>query len=328
MTSSDGGRSPTTRGSGGGGGADIRKSQPVYHVHRSQQVLPRGIFGNAWREGGSRPARTYGQRQQQQQQQQHQQPSSRSLSRSNGARSGGGAGRGTGVYLVAKDEASSKRDAAARKGLALLNQLDDGFGAEEEIPASQASALSGDDDDGADADAGRGSSSLIDADSNAARAAESPTPLSDRPRARCPVCTAPVDADLQDECALVSTQLFKKRSAFCQKHRRKEAMATWTDRGYPVIDWDGLAGRIASHLATLEAMIAGHKRSIYREMLQAQAEDDHLEGPGRRGSDGAGPGGSGGGKASTMKKFRVTVESKGLETISTGYYGPRGAKIM
>lgn len=124
----------------------------------------------------------------------------------------------------------------------------------------------------------------------------------------CPICSCPISGDLEDECRLVATQPFKKKTAFCRMHTKKKALEEWEERSYPEIDWATLDSRIASCLPALEEIITRKRHSFYRELLTKQADEDENK--------------------STMKKYRLTVESKSLESVSTGYYGPRGAKLM
>ncbi|KAI5307016.1 hypothetical protein KEM56_005598 [Ascosphaera pollenicola] len=124
----------------------------------------------------------------------------------------------------------------------------------------------------------------------------------------CPICSCPMYDDLADECQLVLTQPFRRQTAFCQRHTRKRALEEWEERSYPKIDWETFEERIASCFPTLEEIITGKRSSFYRKLMTKQADEE--------------------GDKSTMKKYRLTVESKNLESISTGYYGPRGAKLM
>lgn len=124
---------------------------------------------------------------------------------------------------------------------------------------------------------------------------------------RCPVCEASVDADFFKSFNLSRGASVRKEAKFCRAHRARTAEQEWTKRGYPEIDWDGLQKRIETHFAEIESILTMKKESFFRNVLEATANN---------------------GKKSKKNNLRLTATSEGLDGISSGYYGSRGAKSM
>ncbi|KAI5291088.1 hypothetical protein KEM54_006354 [Ascosphaera aggregata] len=201
------------------------------------------------------------------------------------------------------DEKKSERQSAVRKRMALLDELMDEPGSDDIPHENQRLAQD------KNRDAMSEGSELSDAQSVTFEDATAASKIGKAKEAIiCPVCSFPIDTDLEDECLYIATQPFRMQSAFCQRHTRKNAMDEWAERSYPEIDWAKIDDRISACFPALEDIITGKRPSFYRDLLTSQTNEEVDK--------------------STMKKFRLTVESKGLENISTGYYGPRGAKLM
>ncbi len=115
----------------------------------------------------------------------------------------------------------------------------------------------------------------------------------------CPICSDPVGKETLDHFVREpSRMVFDEQMRFCTWHRRKSAQRTWDDRGYPQIDWNGLAKRIGRHHGHLGAILKGspcHFRRALEEQVAA-------------------------GKSRTLKKAD--------ERIIPGYYGLRGLQAM
>lgn len=124
---------------------------------------------------------------------------------------------------------------------------------------------------------------------------------------RCPVCETPVDADFSKEFNLFRGASVRKEAKFCRAHRARTAEQEWAERGYPEIDWDGLQKRIETHFAEIESILTMEKDSFFRNALESTANS---------------------GDKSRKNNLRLTATSEGMDGISSGYYGSRGAKNM
>ncbi|ODH45225.1 hypothetical protein ACO22_00221 [Paracoccidioides brasiliensis] len=120
----------------------------------------------------------------------------------------------------------------------------------------------------------------------------------------CPICDQVVDPRFVDELQNLSGLNYRKKAQFCRNHTRKAAEREWVDRGYPTIDWENLHKRIEKHYAELDQILTCKKPSFYRNVLESARSGE------RRGN------------------LRLTVHGDGVDKISTGYYGPWGAKKM
>ncbi|KAF5617186.1 RTC4-like domain protein [Fusarium sp. NRRL 52700] len=114
---------------------------------------------------------------------------------------------------------------------------------------------------------------------------------------KCPWC-----GDLVSEQALKDYSKGKRlnvqmQTRFCAKHKKETAMDTWRERGYPHVDWSGLAGRLDDHRTYLTKIVNG-KQSFFRDILAEKIET---------------------GQGRSLKKEG---------NLNPGYYGPRGCKLM
>lgn len=134
-------------------------------------------------------------------------------------------------------------------------------------------------------------------------------PKTDSDHARCPMCKRSVlKADINLSLSDLSKLSPSKRQKFCYDHRIRDAKSSWKDRGYPDIAFDSLgsSSRLRTHLKALSSMIQRKRSSFYLTAL-----DDAIT--------------AAKGNQTTIKRyFDVTA----LTTIHSGYYGPRGAKIV
>ncbi|KAF7597116.1 hypothetical protein BBP40_010590 [Aspergillus hancockii] len=120
----------------------------------------------------------------------------------------------------------------------------------------------------------------------------------------CPWCKEPVDPELLMRFQSQPKQRIREQQRFCGSHKKTKAQEEWLDKGYPTIDWDMFEDRILGHFDDLENILVPDSQSYYRNILDSTL------------------------KSGKAKNFRLTLEGDGLETISCGYYGTRGAGKM
>ncbi|CRG90249.1 hypothetical protein PISL3812_07292 [Talaromyces islandicus] len=120
----------------------------------------------------------------------------------------------------------------------------------------------------------------------------------------CPNCNAPVDADLLDEFLALPNRRLRDERRFCERHKHRKAEKEWTEKGYPVIDWESFESRIQHHFPTLDKQLVPQSTSFFRGRLESAM------------------------KSGQAKNFRLTLEGDNLENMSCGYYGPKGASRM
>lgn len=113
---------------------------------------------------------------------------------------------------------------------------------------------------------------------------------------RCPMCRAPVDPALLKKHAGVHRMNLKQQTAFCRLHQRKEASST---AAYPKIDWSRMESRLLDHRKFLKRILEGREPSHYAEEYQHKIKD----------------------------KSQRTLFKSG-DTLTPGYYGPRGLRLM
>lgn len=99
-------------------------------------------------------------------------------------------------------------------------------------------------------------------------------------------------------------QRLREQQQFCASHQQDTAEREWEAQGYPDINWETFDERVQKHFPDLEQILVPDCFSYYRNIL-----DENL-------------------KSGKAKNFRLTLDGDGLETISCGYYGTRGAAKM
>lgn len=119
----------------------------------------------------------------------------------------------------------------------------------------------------------------------------------------CPMCKEPVEPALLQEFLAQNDRRVREQQRFCQSHKQRSAEREWREKGYPVIDWDTFDERIRGYFPPLEEiLVAG--RSFFRNILDSTM------------------------KSGKAKNFRLTISGDGLENMSCGYYGSKGACKM
>ncbi|KAK2749679.1 hypothetical protein FQN57_005901 [Myotisia sp. PD_48] len=122
----------------------------------------------------------------------------------------------------------------------------------------------------------------------------------------CPICSVKLEDSILDEYGPIEKLGLRQQSQLCRVHRQRTAEKQWVQRGYPTINWKTLHSRIDRYLTDLELILTLKKPSFYRNELENSATNTSR-------------------KVST---FRATFQDEGLDRISSGYYGARGAKTM
>lgn len=116
---------------------------------------------------------------------------------------------------------------------------------------------------------------------------------------KCPMCHEVVDAELLAKYSDRGRMNIKKQTAFCRMHKRQTALSSRSQNGYPKINWETLDIRLKVHQDFLKAILEGTQQSHYRDILEENVES---------------------GKNRTLLKTE--------DSLTPGYYGPRGLRAM
>ncbi|KAI5926892.1 RTC4-like domain-containing protein [Camillea tinctor] len=118
--------------------------------------------------------------------------------------------------------------------------------------------------------------------------------------ARCPMCHEVVDRELLNKHSDKNGRMsIKKQTAFCRLHNRKSALNSGSERGYPKINWGTLDSRCDRHQEFLKEILEGTQPSYFGKVLKEQVQS---------------------GKNRTLLKTE--------DSLTPGYYGPRGLRLM
>jgi hypothetical protein len=118
------------------------------------------------------------------------------------------------------------------------------------------------------------------------------------------MCKAEVDPELLARFQSQPKQRVREQQQFCESHKLHSAEQQWEQRGYPIIEWKAFGKRIQKLFPDIEKLLVPDASSYYRNILDGILSS---------------------GKA---KNFRLTMDGEGLETITCGYYGTKGASKM
>lgn len=116
---------------------------------------------------------------------------------------------------------------------------------------------------------------------------------------RCPMCHEEVDGKLLEKHSTRGKMSVKQQAVFCRLHKRLEAEAAGTEKGYPKIDWDALGSRCRAHQGFLQNILEGRQASHYRKVLKERVDSG---------------------------KNRTLLTNQ--DNLAPGYYGPRGLQVM
>ncbi|OTB05956.1 hypothetical protein M426DRAFT_21386 [Hypoxylon sp. CI-4A] len=117
--------------------------------------------------------------------------------------------------------------------------------------------------------------------------------------ARCPMCREAVDEELLAKHSDRGRMNIRKQAAFCRLHKRQTALSSSSQKGYPKIEWKTLDTRLEKHHDVLKGILEGTQESHYRDVLQGNVDS---------------------GKNRTLLKTN--------DSLTPGYYGPRGLRVM
>lgn len=121
----------------------------------------------------------------------------------------------------------------------------------------------------------------------------------------CPMCRQPVEPEHLAEFMAQPRRRVRDQHRFCESHRARSAQKEYRERGYPMVDWGRFDDRIRGHFGALEKiLVPNYPSSYYRNILDTAQ------------------------KSGQARNFRLTLAGDGLENISCGYYGTKGASMM
>ncbi|KAK3713226.1 hypothetical protein LTR37_008659 [Vermiconidia calcicola] len=128
-------------------------------------------------------------------------------------------------------------------------------------------------------------------------------------RTECTICGQDVDISLkesfEDEFTQGKQLSYKWQQRFCLYHKRHEAKQLSKQKGYPEIDWNGLEKRMRRHHSRLKAVMVNKTASYYRDRLSERVKE-----------------------RSKTALQAMNDEDGAKHGADTGYYGPRGEKVM
>ncbi|KAI0846789.1 RTC4-like domain-containing protein, partial [Daldinia vernicosa] len=117
--------------------------------------------------------------------------------------------------------------------------------------------------------------------------------------ARCPMCHEVVDPELLAKHSDHGRMNIKKQAAFCRLHKRRAALDSGARKGYPKVNWERLDTRLDTYHGLLKEILEGTRKSHYHEVLRENVEA---------------------GKNRTLLKTD--------DSLTPGYYGPHGLRVM
>ncbi|KAI0385928.1 hypothetical protein F5Y04DRAFT_245072 [Hypomontagnella monticulosa] len=118
-------------------------------------------------------------------------------------------------------------------------------------------------------------------------------------KAKCPMCHEMVDAELLAKYSDRGRMNIKQQTAFCRLHRRRTALDSRSQKGYPKINWTTLGTRLKKHQNFLRDILEGTQVSHYHEVLKENVD---------------------------AGKNRTVLKTE--DSLTPGYYGPRGLRAM
>ncbi|KAJ5713813.1 uncharacterized protein N7483_010994 [Penicillium malachiteum] len=121
-------------------------------------------------------------------------------------------------------------------------------------------------------------------------------------KALCPMCKAEVDPEMLREFQAQPKQRLREQQRFCASHKKDAATVEWRAHGYPDINWSTLGERMQRYHSDIEKYLNPETPSYYRNILESAQK--------------------------AGSSLRLTITSNGLEVISCGYYGGKGAHKM
>lgn len=139
----------------------------------------------------------------------------------------------------------------------------------------------------------------------------------------CAICGETVDKllkeNFEDEYNTGKPMNFRWQQRFCRHHKEQSAKDVWDENGYPDIDWTSLERRMRKFDSHLRDVLSGRVSSQWKQDMKRDLETA---------------------KAKRKPKSRSTKVRAAAEEdhdddeeepearAQTGYYGPRGEKVM
>ncbi|KAJ5740491.1 hypothetical protein N7493_000363 [Penicillium malachiteum] len=121
-------------------------------------------------------------------------------------------------------------------------------------------------------------------------------------KALCPMCKAEVNPEMLREFQAQPNQRLREQQRFCTSHKKDAATVEWQAHGYPDINWSTLGERLQRYHSDIEKYLNPETPSYFRNILESAQK--------------------------AGSSLRLTITSDGLEVMSCGYYGGKGAHKM
>ena len=148
------------------------------------------------------------------------------------------------------------------------------------------------------------SRSLVD-DSSTSSPLSTPPSSPGLEEAVCPVCKLPVDREFFEEYENGKRLRSRQQLKFCKDHKARKANSEWAARGYPELEWQKFDERLRKYHPIIDTIVKGQRQSFYRNAAEDKMNQS---------------------KFTSMK--RMYEDAAGVEGLSAGYYGSRGARAM
>lgn len=127
----------------------------------------------------------------------------------------------------------------------------------------------------------------------------------DSATAVCPVCKDQVDRDFLEEFNNGKRLRSRQQFRFCKAHKARSARSEWAARGFPEIDWSNFDRRLQKYHPIIDDIVKGTRSSFYRN-----AAEDRMN------------------QMKVMTVQHMWDDTAGVDGVSSGYYGSRGARVM
>lgn len=127
----------------------------------------------------------------------------------------------------------------------------------------------------------------------------------DSATAVCPVCKDQVDREFLEEFNNGKRLRSRQQLRFCRAHKARSARSEWTAKGFPEIDWSNFDQRLQEYHPIIDDIVKGTRSSFYRNAAEDRMNQS---------------------KAITVQ--HMWDDTAGVDGVSFGYYGSRGARLM
>jgi len=127
----------------------------------------------------------------------------------------------------------------------------------------------------------------------------------DSATAVCPVCKDQVDREFLEEFNNGKRLRSRQQFRFCKAHKARSARSEWAAKGLPEIDWSNFDRRLQKYHPIIDDIVKGTRASFYRN-----AAEDRMN------------------QLKAMTVQHMWDDTAGVDGVSPGYYGSRGARLM